>query len=81
MMKFRLFILLNFCSVIFVSNPDAYDITDKFSIGGVMAGTYQYQWVDGDENKGRGAFNFEPEISFRPNEQNEFFAKLFWDPC
>ena len=54
----------------------AYDITDKFSIGSIMAGTYQYQWVDGDENKGRGAFNFEPQISFRPNEQNELFAKF-----
>ncbi|CAB1071700.1 hypothetical protein D1AOALGA4SA_1326 [Olavius algarvensis Delta 1 endosymbiont] len=33
----------------------AYDITDRFAIGGVLAGAYQYQWVDGDENTGRGA--------------------------
>ena len=29
-----------------------YDITDKFSIGGILAGAYQYQWVDGDDDKG-----------------------------
>ena len=29
-----------------------YGITDKFSIGGILAGAYQYQWVDGDDDKG-----------------------------
>jgi hypothetical protein len=53
-----------------------YDITDKFSIGGVMAGAYQQQWVDGDENLGRGALTFQPEFSFRPTEQDEFFANF-----
>jgi hypothetical protein len=53
--------------MVVMSNSYAYDLTDKFSISGIMAGVYQYQWVDGDEDKGRGAFNFEPEISFRPN--------------
>jgi hypothetical protein len=62
--------------MVVMSNSYAYDLTDKFSISGIMAGVYQYQWVDGDEDKGRGAFNFEPEISFRPNEQNDFFAKF-----
>ncbi len=64
-------------SIILNSLPAfGYDINDKFSIGGIMAGAYQYQWVDGDENKGRGAFNFEPEVSFRPNEQNQIFVKF-----
>ena len=59
----------------------AYDLTDKFSIGGIMAGVYQYQWLDDDasgtdDDRGRGAFNFEPEFSFRPNENNEIFAKI-----
>lgn len=58
-----------------------YDLTDKFSIGGVMAGVYQYQWLDddaggADDNRGRGAVNFEPEMSFRPNDNNEIFAKF-----
>jgi porin len=76
MKLYRLIILLWFVLTVVMSDSYAYDITDKFYIGGIMAGVYQYQWVDGDEDKGRGAFNFEPEISFRPNEQNEFFAKF-----
>ncbi len=53
-----------------------YDLTEKFSIGGILAGVYQYQWLDGDEDKGRGAVNFEPEFSFHPNDSNELFAKF-----
>jgi len=53
-----------------------YDINDKFSIGGVLAGAYQYQWVDGDDDKGRGAIPFQPEFSFRPTERDEIFAKF-----
>jgi len=51
-----------------------YDITDKVSIGGMLAGAYQYQWADGDDDRGRGALPFEPEISFRPTGQDEIFA-------
>ena len=53
-----------------------YDITDKLSIGGVLAGAYQYQWVDGDDNKGRGALPFQPEFSFRSTENDEIFTKF-----
>ena len=53
-----------------------YDLTDKFSIGGVMSGAYQQQWVDGDDNLGRGALPFQPEFSFRPTEQDEFFVNF-----
>ena len=53
-----------------------YDITEKFSIGGVLAGAYQYQWVDGDDNLGRGALPFQPEMSFRPTGRDEIFARL-----
>ena len=60
--------------VIFISNSYAYDITEKFSIGGVLSGAYQYQWVDGDDNKGRGAVPFQPEFSFRPTGKDEIFA-------
>ena len=38
-----------------------YDITDKFSISGVLAGAYQYQLGDDIEDKGRGAIPFQPE--------------------
>jgi hypothetical protein len=54
----------------------AYEINDKLSIGGVLAGAYQYQFVDNDENKGRGAVPFQVEMSFTPDEKNEFFAKF-----
>lgn len=40
-------------------------ILDKISIGGVVAGTYQYQSVDnapGYDDTGRGAFIFQPEV-------------------
>jgi porin len=64
-----------------MSNSYAYDLTDKFSIGGIMAGVYQYQWLDDDaggkyDDRGRGAVNFEPEFSFRPNDNNEVFTKI-----
>jgi len=54
----------------------AYDITDKFSIGGVIAGGYQYQWADGDGHLDRGALPFQPEFSFRPTETDEIFANF-----
>jgi Carbohydrate-selective porin, OprB family len=63
--------------LLFVSGTaSGYDLTDKFSIGGVIAGAYQYQGVDGDDNLGRGALPFQPEFSFRPTEQDEIFAKF-----
>ena len=56
-----------------------YDITDQFSIGGVLAGAYQVQSVDDDledDNAGRGGLPFQPEFSFRPTEKDEIFAKF-----
>lgn len=68
----------------FFNHPSAfgYDITDKFSIGGVLAGAYQYQSVDADvgevenDNAGRGALPFQPEFSLRPTEKDMIFAKF-----
>ena len=54
----------------------AYQINNKLSIGGILAGAYQYQVVNNDEDKGRGAVPFQPEICFTPDENNEIFAKL-----
>ncbi len=73
---FRLISFLWFGLIILISNSHAYDITDKFSIGGVLSGAYQYQWVDGDDNKGRGGIPFQPEFSFRPTENDEIFTKF-----
>jgi hypothetical protein len=67
-----------------------YDINDKFSIGGVMAGIYQYRSL-GDsplyavdeegnqyefESEGRGLLAFQPEVSFTPTENDEVFTKF-----
>ena len=51
----------------------------RISIGGVAAGVYQYQSVDdamGYDDTGRGAFVFQPEISFALSEKDEFFTKF-----
>lgn len=73
---FQSIIFLCIVLIAVISNSHAYDLTDKFSIDGVMAGAYQYQWVDDDDDKGRGAVNFQPQFSFRPNDSNEFFTKI-----
>jgi porin len=60
----------------------AYDITDNFSIGGVLAGGWQH--LQGDEDAAgedvddgpKASVVFQPEMSFRPYENSELFAKL-----
>lgn len=57
----------------------ATEITDKFSIGGVLSGAYQYQDVSdapGFDSKGKGAMTFQPELSFTPTANDEIFAKF-----
>jgi porin len=63
-------------SIIVVSKSYAHDIPVKYYIGGVLAGAYQYQWVDGDEDKGRSALSFQPEFSFQPTAKGDIFAKF-----
>jgi porin len=49
---------------------------EKLSIGGVLAGAYQYQSVDdapGVSDTGRGAVVFQPEVGFALTEQDELF--------
>ena len=57
----------------------AYEITEKLSIGGVLAGIYQYESLSdapGYESEGRGLLAFQPQISFTPTDQDELFAKF-----
>jgi len=57
----------------------AMEVTNKFAIGGILAGAYQYQNVSdapGLENTGRGGLAFRPEISFTPTDNDEIFAKF-----
>ncbi len=61
------------------SNAVAYEINDKLSIGGIIAGEWQYQDLsdaEGFESEGRGAMVFQPEISFTPTGSDEVFAKF-----
>lgn len=57
----------------------AYEINEKFSIDGVVAGAYQYQSLSdapGFDSDGRGALVFQPEVSFTPTERDQVFAKF-----
>ncbi|EFK10373.1 carbohydrate-selective porin, OprB family [delta proteobacterium NaphS2] len=65
--------------LIWVSQGFSYDINDKFSIGGIIAGVYQYQSLSDApdyDSEGRGALVFQPEISFKPTDSDEVFAKF-----
>jgi hypothetical protein len=56
-----------------VSNAGAYDVNDELSIGGILAGGYQY---DGDDRQGGAAGTFRPHLDFRPTNRDELFVKL-----
>ncbi len=72
--------LLAICGIILLAGSGwTYEINDKFSIGGVIAGIYQYQSLSdapGYESEGRGTLVFRPEVSFTPTENDELFAKF-----
>ncbi|NIW42786.1 MAG: hypothetical protein GWN14_21470, partial [candidate division Zixibacteria bacterium] len=46
-------VVLVFCLNFTQSNAFGYEITDKFSIGGILAGAYQYEDVENGENRDR----------------------------
>lgn len=59
--------------------PSGPKVLDKISLGGVVAGAYQYQSVDappGFDDTGRGAFVFQPEIGFALTDTDEIFTKF-----
>ncbi len=80
MKKMRFAFLCAILGVVLHSgNGFSYEINEMFSIGGVMAGIYQYQNITDSpdyENEGRGVLVFEPEISFTPTENDEIFTKF-----
>ena len=55
------------------SAAGAYDLTDDLSIGGILAGGYQY---DMDDHQGGAAGTLRPHLDFRPGKQDEVFVKL-----
>ncbi len=67
------------CSVLFTGVGFAYEINDKFSVGGVMAGIYQYDSLSNAEDfdsAGRGLLAFQPEMTFTPTDNDELFVKF-----
>jgi len=57
----------------------AYDINEKLSIGGVLAGAIQCQRLSdapGFNNSCEGAVPFQPKFSIRPTEADEVFFKF-----
>ncbi|MBW1829021.1 MAG: carbohydrate porin [Deltaproteobacteria bacterium] len=77
--KVKYGILVIMLSLCLGNHAVAYEITDKLSIGGILAGVYQYQSVSsapGFDDRGRGALVFQPEVCFTPTENDEIFAKL-----
>lgn len=68
--------------LLFQANAFGYDINDKFSIGGVMAGNWQYLSADEDaedanvDDGPKASIVFQPEMSFRPVGSTELFAKF-----
>ena len=80
MKKLQLGYLLAILSVfVLAGNGFGYEINDKLSIGGIIAGIGQYQSISdapGFENEGRGLILFEPEISFTPTDNDELFVKF-----
>lgn len=55
------------------------DLIKHVSIGGVLSGAYQYEWVSGPSNPddlGRGAIAFQPEVSITPTAADEIFLKF-----
>lgn len=82
MWKWRKWMLcsLTALSLLWGSAGWAYEISEKFSIGGVAAGLYQYrslaEEMPGFESQGRWAAALQPEASFRPTPNDELFVKF-----
>lgn len=57
----------------------AYKVNDKLSIGGVLAGAGQCQNVDGAPGASDGCYGalpFQPELGYRPSDDDEVYFKL-----
>ena len=60
-------------------NGSAYDINDKLSIGGIIAGEWQYQSLTDAEDfdsERRGALVFQPEFSLDPQHDFSYTRRL-----
>jgi len=76
---FGLFAILYITLFGFIPFVLAYDVNEKLSIEGVVAGVYQYQDLSDNsvaEDGGRGALVFQPEAMFTPTDKDILFAKF-----
>jgi porin len=67
------------CNAVTLLSAQAYDITERVWVGGVIAGVYQYQFLDDDDDgtdEGGGAAAFQPEIGFRLTDADTIFVKF-----
>ena len=70
------------CSLFLVGTAMGSDVTEKFSVGAVLAGAWQYLLTDEDaagedvDSGPKAAVAIQPEMSFRPYENSELFAKF-----
>lgn len=66
---FGFYLAMVLALIAFETRVLGYDVTDKFSVGGIMAGNWQYldadDIVDGEETDDgpKASFVFQPEIS------------------
>ena len=61
-----------------IGQASAYDVSDRLTIGGVIAGAMQCQRLSekaGADNECDSALPLQPELSFRPTDTDEFFVK------
>jgi porin len=74
----RTFLFIVICLLLSGGTAWGYEISDKFAVGGVLAGAWQYLEVneDGVNDGPKAAVPFQPEMSFRPYENSELFAKF-----
>lgn len=72
-------ILIVFFLMFFVPVAGAAALSERLSVGGILAGAMQCQSLSGavkENNACEGALPVQPEISFRPTRKDELFAKV-----
>ena len=65
--------------IVTTTTAQAYDITDNFSVGGILSGAGQCQRLSEDagfDDECKGALLLQPEMSLRPTDNDELFVKF-----
>ena len=81
MKSFTHYLLVISISFLFVSRVNAYEMTDKLSLNGILAGAMQCQNLSSNtagESTCKSAVPFQPELTYRLTSYDTFFLKLGW---